>query len=140
MCGHGNVCCGFERAALCSRRGLVSRPFPTDWLERALREDGLNVDQLFTLAFRDNAFDLVQSTVCTRCAMFDYVAANFTRAAALASFGGSSLDTLGRSHAIWFEAGIGGSAFGSGRVNMDGVCGGRRRRIGEVVVHWVHCV
>ena len=100
----------------------------------------MSVDQLFALAFRDNAFDLVQPTICTRCAMLHYIAANLTRATALASFGGSSLDTLGWSHAIRFEAGIGGGALCIGRVYMDGVCGGRRRRVGEVVVHWIHCV
>jgi hypothetical protein len=109
-------------------------------VRRSVTECRESVDQLFALAFRDNAFDLVQSTVCTRCAMLDYIAADLTRATALASFGGSSLDTLGWSHAIRFEAGIGGSAFCIGRVDMDGVCGGRRRRIGEVVVHWIHCV
>jgi len=119
-----------------SRRSSIS----CGLLDAVLTRHEVGVDQLFTLAFRDDAFDLVQSTICARRAMLDYIAADLARATTLASFGGSSLDTLGWSHAIRFEAGIGGSALCIGRVYMNGVCGGRRRRVGEVVVHWIHCV
>lgn len=92
-------------------------------------------DLLFAFALGNDAFNLVQSTVCTRRTMLYYIAADLARATALAGFRCSSLDAFGRPVAIRLEAGIGGSAFRGLGMYMDGVRGRRGGRVREVAIH-----
>lgn len=77
-------------------RSLVRRPFPGTAGQFNEPVSTFCEDSLLPLAFRDNAFHLVESAVRARRAMLDDIAPHLAGATALACFGGSPFDALGR--------------------------------------------
>lgn len=82
---------------------------------------------LFALAFRHNAFNLVESAICTWC-LFYNITPDFACSAALAGLGCSPLDALVRSCSVAGQSGVSGLPLHSGN-RLSVLCIAIRRQV-----------